>query len=242
MKKLLLMAGALFLLEAAWAQIHSGRVVFERKINLHRGVQDEQTRAMVPEFKTDRFHLFFSDSVSVYKPAPQDEMPDPFSNNNSGLIIRMGPSDNAILYKNFATQRIITQVELEEKKYLVLDTLVQDPWKLEEVTKTMLGHVCKKATRKNKMGKNVVAWYATDISVSAGPDRFGSLPGLILQLDVNEGEVVFTAQEFSSRPENKELKAPTDGKPITAAEFQQKSDALFGPPGSERRMIHQAGN
>jgi GLPGLI family protein len=247
MKKLLFTGAILYLstfslITAARAQVASGKIVYERKINLHRGITDEQTKAMVPEFRTGNYQLFFSDSISVYKPAPQDEMPDPFNSNNGGIIIRLGPSDNAVLYKNFGSHTLVMQAELEEKKYLVSDSLNQDPWKLGEETKTILNHVCKKATRKDQQNRNVAAWYATDIPVPSGPDRFGSLPGLILLLDINEGEIVFTAQEISPRVDKKELKAPSDGKPITAADFRKKTEALFGPPGPGGRTIHTVTN
>jgi GLPGLI family protein len=241
MKNLLLSTTMLLLLQATQAQLSSGRIIYERKINLHRSITDEQTRATVPEFNITRYQLLFSDSLSVYKPVPGDARPDPFANGGPGMIIRMGPGDDGILFKNFSAHTMIEQDELEDKKYLVSDSLRQDPWKLGDETKILLNHVCKKATMKNAQDQNLTAWYATDIPTPAGPDHYGSLPGLIMQMDINDSEIVFMAQESTPNPDKREIKAPTDGKQISAADFRKKSEAILGAPGPGGRTVHTQG-
>ncbi len=48
----------------------AGAVIYERKINMHKTIQDEQMKAMIPEFRTSKHMLLFSDSISVYKMVP----------------------------------------------------------------------------------------------------------------------------------------------------------------------------
>ena len=45
----------------------------------------------------------------------------------------------------------------------------------------------------------IVAWFTTDIPVSAGPEVQGQLPGLILSLETNNGRTVYTALEISAK-------------------------------------------
>ena len=47
------------------------------------------------------------------------------------------------------------------------------------------------------------------------------LPGLILELDFDNGTTVFTATEIKKTVNKKELKEPQKGKPISKQEFQK---------------------
>ena len=73
----------------------------------------------------------------------------------------------------------------------------------------------------------VIAWYTTDVPVPAGPNFAGQLPGLILELDVNDGQSVTKAIEFSPKVSASKIKEPSDGKKITAAEFTKERDKMM---------------
>ena len=45
----------------------------------------------------------------------------------------------------------------------------------------------------------ISAWIAMDIPVPAGPEFQGQLPGLILGLDINNGQIVYNAVEISAK-------------------------------------------
>src|SRR5262249_8003320 len=144
------------------AQAREGTITYERKIDVHRSMQDEQMKAMVPQFQTADYELVFKDSISVYKAQPRDEAPDPFEGGNGGahVVLRFnGPGDEGVLYRNYSSGKYMQENTLEEKKYIVADSIKQQPWKLADETKTILNHVCKKATLTTERGSNVVAWY-----------------------------------------------------------------------------------
>jgi len=222
------------------AQMKQGTIIYERKVDVYRRMQDEQMKAMVPQFQTSKSELIFGDNISVYKSLPEDNAPDPFNNGGGGnFMIKIGgPGDNAILYKNFANQKFLEQTELADKDYIIDDTIHTPQWKLSDETKTVLNHVCKKATMKTERGNEVTAWYTEDIPSPVGPDTFSGLPGAILMIDINNAEMVYTATEFKTEADNKELSEPSKGKHITRADFNKKLDELFGPPTPDgRRMI-----
>jgi GLPGLI family protein len=168
-----------------------------------------------------------------------------------GVTIRMsGGADGGDLYKNFAQQKGLQSTEMGGKNFLIVDTLKPQPWKLTEETKKKLGYTCYKATRKTTAprmmmrsmsvgGPNsgdtiksnapastpremeIVAWFTNDIVTPAGPENYGLLPGLILEIDVDNGTTVFKATEVKASLNKKELKEPTKGKPIGRQEFQK---------------------
>ena len=73
----------------------------------------------------------------------------------------------------------------------------------------------------------IVAWFTTDIPVPAGPDFQGQLPGLILEVDIDNGQTVYRAIEFSNKVSLNKIKEPKDGKKLTAAEFNKERDKLM---------------
>jgi GLPGLI family protein len=85
---------------------------------------------------------------------------------------------------------------------------------------------------------NVIAWYTTDVPVPAGPAYTGQLPGLILELDVNNGQSITRAIEFSPKVAANKIKEPKDGKKLTAAEFTKEREKLL----EEMRKNMPAGN
>jgi GLPGLI family protein len=70
--------------------------------------------------------------------------------------------------------------------------------------------------------QTITAWFAQDIPVQAGPERFFGLPGLILELDVNDGDVTIIASkvEFKKLTNEFSLKK-MKGKKISDAEYNK---------------------
>jgi GLPGLI family protein len=66
----------------------------------------------------------------------------------------------------------------------------------------------------------LVAWYTPDVPVSNGPNNYGGLPGLILE--VNDGDLTIVCSELVLNPkEVKEIKEPTKGKTVTREKFSE---------------------
>ncbi len=265
MKRLLFSLSLLTSCIVAFSQQKEGTVVFERKINMYKMIQNEQMRSMMPEFRTSKHTLIFSDSISVFKLIPEDEAPDPFDGQGGGggimrMVSRFG-GDGGDLYKNFGQTKSIQTQELGGKTFLIVDTIKPQPWKLSMETKQILGYNCHKATRKvptparmmSVFGRGggapppsdttkpaapkemeIVAWFADALISPVGPESYGQLPGVILELNVDNGATVFTAKEVKKTVDAKELKEPKKGKVVTQAEYaklMQQMMSNFGGPG-----------
>ena len=241
----------------ATAQMKEGKISYERKINMHRNLPDPQMKSMIPEFRTDKFELIFNESVSLFRSVVDDEAPDPFANAGGGggggmrFNFRM-PSANT--YTDLAKQMQYEGREFFEKEFLIVDSLKQYKWKLSEETKTIAKQLCKKATTmitapqvmrmRVSMGggpnadtassaprapkeTELVVWYAENIPVSFGPDNYSGLPGVIMEIDQDNGATVTTAVEVSSKYPKKELVAPTKGEKMNRAQFQENMQKLM---------------
>ena len=143
-----------------------------------------------------------------------------------------------------------------EKEFLIVDSLKQYKWKLSEETKTIAKQLCKKATTmitapqmrmRVSMGRGgenntdtaasntprapketeLVVWYAENIPVSFGPDNYSGLPGVIMEIDQDNGATVTTAVEVSAKYPKKELVAPSKGEKMNRAQFQENMQKLM---------------
>jgi GLPGLI family protein len=75
---------------------------------------------------------------------------------------------------------------------------------------------------------NIVAWFTTDIPVSSGPaDYQGQLPGLILEVDVNNGRIVFKALEIKAKADMAAIKEPKGQKKLTPSEFNKEREKML---------------
>lgn len=76
-------------------------------------------------------------------------------------------------------------------------------------------------TSENKLEKKmltVTAWYAPQIPVSSGPDKYWGLPGLILELNAGRTTMLCTEVSINS-DEVLEIEEPKKGKKVTRIEY-----------------------
>lgn len=225
--------------------LKEGTIIYERKVDLYRRMTDESMKAMIPQFNTSRFEMTFSGDESLCRPVKEEEdVRNTAQEEGDRKFIRIGGGPEDEVYTNYATGMTTEMKELGPRKYRIEDSLHRPGWKLEEGERTIRGYVCRKAVAKDRNGSEVVAWYAESISSPAGPDVFGGLPGVILELGVNNSEIVFTAVDIHGNGVTKRdagkgdagtgqagkqlVKAPEGGKKITRAAFQKMMEEQFG--------------
>lgn len=233
---------------AAQAQTMEGMIVYEMKINLHRNLppERESMKSMIPEFMTQKMELAFNANESVYKPVEDDDDDVQGGGGRGGMMRWM--RNIGVTYLNSQTQQWLELREFMGKKFLIEDTLQVRAWKFEDEEKTINGYVCKKATMSDEFMNrkvNVVAWYADQLLAPVGPDRFHSLPGTVLEVNVDDEFVVFKPFSISTKtPAKSDLKAPSEGKKVTRAEFRKIVEERMKEMGAQGggMMMRRGGN
>jgi GLPGLI family protein len=105
------------------------------------------------------------------------------------------------LYRNFEKDKKTDIIEMLGKTNIVEDSLHAPVWKIGNQIKEVAGYVCMKAETEDPIKKQkITAWFAHYIPVAAGPERMNSLPGLILELDVNDGDLTIEAVNVTFKP------------------------------------------
>jgi GLPGLI family protein len=113
--------------------------------------------------------------------------------------------------------------EILGKTYIVEDSLYGYDWKIQNDLKEVAGHICMKAFIEDTIKKQkIVAWFAQDIPLPMGPERFHGLPGLIMELDYNDGAMVIAADKIDYKKLTTELDTPKKlkGKKIKEVDYQ----------------------
>jgi len=236
---ILFLFATLFLPLAVFSQNNEGVILFEEKVNVHRGLPPdaEDMKAMIPEFRIHQSELLFNATESLYRNVEEEEEDEPAE--GGGVTMRIQRPE-VIFYRNFTAKRKTDFREFMGKYYLIEDTLAGGNWKLTGQSKQVLGYNCMSATTTDTVRKReITAWFTDALSLSAGPQNFGQLPGMILEIDINNGEVLISAKKVEFKKLKKgELEAPKKGEKITDAEFQKKlADMLRENGGRSMRII-----
>lgn len=117
-------------------------------------------------------------------------------------------------YRDYDKERIFDVEEMLGKTYAVDDSLRLPKWKIGNQVREIAGHMCLNAsTIDPTKNQQITAWFAQDIPVPAGPERYVGLPGLILELDINDGDVIIEAVSIEAKPVADLLKPLKPKKP-----------------------------
>jgi GLPGLI family protein len=212
---------------ASWSfisnEVSEGVITYTTKINMHKRIpaEQEEMKKMIPEFNTSQNLLVFNELSSLYKAVPPDENPFESQGGPGGgrMVMRMVNQNET--YFDRDEDMVIMVREFMGKKYLTKNESKRLPWKLGADTKEIQGLLCKNAFFTDENQREIMAWYTEEFRIPIGPDRFYGLPGLILEVNINEDEMVITVDKMDLRSLKKnELKEPKSGQEITDEEYR----------------------
>ena len=149
MKQFSVLVFTIFIVAISFAQVKEGSIVYEKKMNMHRRITDEQMRAYIPEFRSSKHMLYFSDSISNYKPLVELESNE--GGEGGRMIMTMGASmmgETTDLFKNYSKATATNIIEFGSNTYNVTDSIKKQNWIFQNEAKNILGYNCKKAVFK----------------------------------------------------------------------------------------------
>jgi GLPGLI family protein len=135
--------------------------------------------------------------------------------------------DTYIISRDFEKNSAYELQKMLGKNYIIEDTLRPLNWKILNEIKEVAGYICMKASTFDPIKKvNIIAWFCTDIPISAGPEQYFGLPGLILEINVDSDAVLLTATKvnlkkdqtlpsFPKKPKGKKINFETYNNLIT---------------------------
>lgn len=212
------------------AQNTEGQILFEEKMNMHVDMEVdgeneemmEQLKAMLPEHRITKRMLTFTETTSIYKNHKGTDEPMELSHESEGMAIHMKFEEpENILFKDLDANRSVQQQEFFTRKFLIKDDIENFKWKLTGESKEVMGYTCQQATS-GEGEEKVIAWFAPEIPVSGGPGKYGQLPGMILELEAQEGKLKIYATAITfEKVDKKMMDEPKKGKVVSRDEFKK---------------------
>lgn len=162
------------------------------------------------EIETLELQLFINKDKSLFFNAnetKENEMAAVFARANTHLYYDL----NSKLFSYNNPQRFY----LKENEYLIQDNQLV-VWEITNEQKQIMDYTAVKAI--SKTDKKTIAWFVPELPFAFGPHKFNNLPGLIVELQNQQGYYTMKKITFD---DSVEIDLPKKGIKITAKEFTQ---------------------
>ncbi|WP_161499288.1 GLPGLI family protein [Flavipsychrobacter stenotrophus] len=207
--------------------ITSGKIEYERKINIHAQMEEmednewiQKIKSQMPKFTSAYFDMVFDTGRVSYKPGR--ESPNPIK------MFGNGPATENIVYTDLTGKHVKSMKTVYEQKFLVQDTLRTLKWKEKDEIRMIAGYKCHKAVSIICDSVYVVAFYAEDLPVTGGPEMFCGLPGMILELAVPRLHTTWVATKVEQKTlADADFVIPEKGKKVTQDAMQETIKESF---------------
>lgn len=218
------------------AQNFNGKAIYELSINSKSEIGlnlniDPQMKAFIenklknaPKIK---YELIFNKNNSIFF---EQKTVNINNNENSSW----SPYGIDISYfKDLKKKEKILNKDLMGKVFNVIDSLPNYKWHILNEFKLICGYNCIKASTEIfnedlEKKENIIAWFAIDIPINNGPKSFWNLPGLILEINSKEENLICTKIILNLKKYNKIKK--DKGEDISKTDFdflvKKKMDEL----------------
>lgn len=206
----------------------------------------ENMPADLPKSNTTYKKLTFSDMTSRFETDPDVKVEVAEDQGQRGWMMRrFMNAPQPIIYKDYDKEQQIEQINFFGKDFLVSDSLTPMTWKVSAgEQKDILGYTCMKATLKDTSSNLIIAFFTPQISVPVGPDRFGQLPGVILEIQSAQTHIIAT--EIKLQDTALAVAPPNKGDKKSRAEFNKireekikEQSQMWGGRGGNMRIIRQ---
>ena len=214
-----------------FSQLPQGTITYNRKTDwisimskLPYVSQEEVDRYTLTwgngENKGQNYDLSFKNNKSIYTYAVEEKTDNTYSWNK----------DELVLIRDYKAKKIKDLREELGKKFLLEEDLPKTKWKILNEIKEIEGYLCMKAETRNELKDQTIhAWFSDAIPFSGGPEGYGGLPGVILELNINDGDAVITATKVDLESAMDKLPIPKKmkGKKTNREELNSKLEKFI---------------
>jgi GLPGLI family protein len=197
-----------------------GKIKFKQTNYIDTEKIPAQFAADVPKSVESFMQLTFNKKECLYEADPDKKVEENPNDNTPRMFRRMRERANTVYYKDLSTKTSLEQSKFFGKEFLIADSISGYKWKVSAgEQKSILGYTCMKAMYKDSIN-NIVVFFAPQIPVSFGPEKYGNLPGMILEVQSAQIHIVATEifkDEIAIVP-------PAKGDKKTRKEFEKLRD------------------
>lgn len=205
----------------------SGVVNYTHTIKLEIPTRDlpKEILDQIPKERISHKTLIFNETQSSYKTLIKDEDTE-VEGESGGMrfsMRMMGGNEKEQTYKNLEEKIAIDQKDLMGKLFKINADIEDTDWKITGEKKIIFKYMVLEAQTMIDDTVAISAWFTPQIPISNGPQMFGGLPGLILEVHIGEeGKNVIRPTEIDLREiDVSEIVKPDEGKEVTHEEFRK---------------------
>ena len=216
----------------------SGTIEFEEVTKFEIKLEGEMAQMMkdMPKEQRSDMMLYFSPEASLFEKVIGEKpmMGGEFAHAEAGVNIMMSTPDNKV-FIDLKKKDVVEQKEFMTRTFLIEDKMPENDWKITGKQKMVLDYPCMEATLTDTAGVITRAWFTPAIAVQTGPSNFCNLPGLILEVDIKDGDKKFIAKSISlEAPDKENFKKPKEGKKVSREEFDKIVEEKMAEMGVEK--------
>lgn len=139
-----------------------------------------------------------------------------------GPMIRMQTEgDDSQLYTDLTKNVSLQKQVFMDREFLIEEKIESPKWKITGKQKTVLNYTCIEATTTLDSAL-VTVWFTPQIKNAVGPNGLTGLPGAILEVEMDHGNLRYVATKITLKPlDKKAISRPKDGKKVTKEEFEK---------------------
>jgi GLPGLI family protein len=199
------------------AQMSSGKIKFKQTNYIDTEKMPANVAANVPKSVESFMMLAFNKNESLYQIDPDKKVEENPNDNTPRMFKRMMDRANTVYYKDLTKKLLLEESKFFGKEFLISDSISSYKWKVSAgEQKNILGYTCMKAMYKDST-TNLVVFFTPQIPISFGPEKYGNLPGLILE--VQSAQIHIIATEVLK--EDVTIIVPSKGDKKTRKEFEK---------------------
>ncbi|KPM48795.1 GLPGLI family protein [Jiulongibacter sediminis] len=232
MKKLLIL---LLCSSALFAQ-KTGAIYYTEtmKLQLPDGPDNEAFRQLMPTSRDMFKVLYYNENESLFRneQGKNEDLEIRHEEDGNDFEMIFGVPETNV-YTNLKNNQLLQYQEFMGKEFLIVDKLNTRKWKLDAKQKKVLGFDCQKATLIDTT-QQVIAWFTPQIPISVGPNGYSGLPGMVLAIEVDNGQRMLTATKMEDLPAGFAFEKPSEGKKVNRNEFEKIRDEKMKEMGAKR--------
>ncbi len=205
----------------------SGKITYDMTIKVE--IPDrvpKEFRDRIPKEQKLTKELYFSDQVSTYKTGEMEAADEAnVEGGGRGRRFRMrfgGGGGQGQTYKDLTSNVMIDKRDLMGKDFRINSDVSKYEWKVTGQKKQILEYLAMEATTMANDTVAVSAWFTPQIPISNGPSIYQGLPGMILEMNIDNGREVLVASTVALGPiDDALIEKPSKGKVVTKEEFNE---------------------
>ena len=236
MRKILLLVPVLLFGMYSNAQENtSGKIVYEQLVKLDIKLEGDaaQFAHMLPKERKSNKVLYFNSEASLFENGESKEDENmSMSSGGGNVMIKMQEPENKV-FTDLGSKKQVEQKEFMTRVFLI-EAEISQQWKITGNQKMILNYPCQEAVTEIDSVK-MIAWFTPAIPVSAGPNNYGGLPGVILSVESEDGKKSIIAQSVDfSELEKGILSKPKKGKKVSRVEYDKIVEEKMKEMGAEK--------